>query len=73
MAANSLPFKGVLIETKPPAKHLSQLAADQFFQTQRIEEGLGLAVIKDIEAYLVRHRLPSVKALVGTLETKPST
>ncbi|MBU4212593.1 MAG: dihydroorotate dehydrogenase [Verrucomicrobia bacterium] len=28
-----------------------------------------LAVIKGIEAYLVRHRLPSVRALVGTLET----
>ncbi|MDP2990567.1 MAG: nitronate monooxygenase, partial [Kiritimatiellota bacterium] len=29
-----------------------------------------LAVIKGIEAYLVRHRLASVRALVGTLETK---
>jgi dihydroorotate dehydrogenase (NAD+) catalytic subunit len=28
-----------------------------------------LAVIKGIEAYLVRHKLPSVRALVGTLET----
>ncbi|MDD5679347.1 MAG: dihydroorotate dehydrogenase [Kiritimatiellae bacterium] len=28
-----------------------------------------LAVIKGIEAYLVRHRLPSIRALVGTLET----
>jgi dihydroorotate dehydrogenase (NAD+) catalytic subunit len=30
-----------------------------------------LAVIKGIETYLVRHRLSSARALVGTLETKP--
>ncbi len=44
MSTNSLHFKAVLIGTKTPAEHISQLAANPVFRIQSTEEGLSLRI-----------------------------
>ena len=71
MSVNNLSFKAVLTGGISPVKHLARLTTFPFLRLSRTEKRLGLTVIQGITAYFARHNLPSVRALVGTLETKP--